>query len=189
MSLPARPGQGAAPASPALVVYPSILSVAVERGFIYSGGREVEKSGFISARVCFFPCAGQDGAVVPKPQAGAHLASPRGARPLGYPSSCQPREGIPALLTGPREWGRAFPLPKLQGCWARFSSYYPHLWRLLLLFPSAIASSKRVRCCRQLTNTSCHSSPPARPMAEGRTLLPNQLCSYPPAAWLGPSTR
>lgn len=115
-------------------------------------------------------CGARWGSVLPPGIAGCSTKS-GGARPLGYTIPCQPRDGIPTPLAVPGEWGRAFPLPKVQGCWAGFSSYYPHLQRLPLLSPSATASSNGVRCCCQLANTSCPSGPPARDVAEGRWLL------------------
>lgn len=156
----------------------SISSLAVKCCFIYSRGHEVEQGSFSSVCVCFLPCAGQDGAASSRPASPAAPPDPGVHVPRGTPSPASQGMGILALLAVPGEWQRAFPLPKVQGRWAHFSSYYPHLQRLPLLSLSATANSNSVRCCHQSANTSCHSSPPARPMAAGRWLLtPSHPCS------------
>lgn len=110
--VPARPDQGAAPASPALVVDPSILSLAVECGFIYSGGREVEQSGFISARVCFFLVCGAGRASSAQASTRRASCQPQGCTSLGVPQPLPAKGGDPSPAHWPQRAGKGFPPPK-----------------------------------------------------------------------------
>lgn len=140
---------------------------AVKCCFIYRRGHEVEQGSFASTCICFLLCEGQDGAAASRPASPA-APSDLGVRvPWGTPSLPAKGWGFQPCWLSLLSGEGLFPLPKVQGRWARFSSYYPHLQRLPLLSPSPTAGSNPVRCCHQPANTSCPSGPPAHAMARG----------------------